>query len=364
MAECQRCVMDSTDPALVVDEYGICNHCRRFETLKPAWDVLEKTALDQVVRSVQIAQRNSKYDCVIGLSGGVDSSYLALFLRREYPDLRILAIHVDSGWNSEAAVSNIEKIVKNLEIDLYTHVVEWDEIKDLQKAYLKSGVPNQDIPQDHVFYTSVYRIARRFKIKYYFNGGNYATESVLPSSWGYDNKDGRQIKEIHRQFGSIKLKRYRIFGLFESLFIYRFFYKIKKIRPLNFIEYNRSDAISELQESINWKDYGGKHHESRFTKFFQNYYLPARFGFDKRRAHLSSLILSGQISRQQAEFELKNSLYDDLELSRDKRFIATKLDMAVAEIDELMLAPLKRHSDYTSSQKTIQLLRRCKKMLE
>ena len=358
---CTNCVMDTTDLEITFNKEGVCNHCIKFEKeLKPRWfpNEIGKTKLDNIIRQIKKDAEGKEYDCVIGLSGGVDSSYLAYVLRTQYPELRILAIHIDGGWNSELAVHNIENIVKILDIDLHTGVINWEEMKDLQLAYFKSQLANQDVPQDHAFFATLYKMANKYNIKYFLTGGNFATESILPSSWGYNAMDAKQLKAVHKQFGTIKLKEYTTVSFFQKYIYYPLIKKFKIIRPLDLMEYNKDEAKKIIMEKINWKDYGGKHHESRFTKFFQAHWLPNKFGFDKRKAHLSSLIVSGQMSREEALKELKKPLYDEEELKEDIEFLAKKMGLSVKEFKDIMKMPNKTFRDYPSDYEFEQKMRK------
>ena len=351
---CTNCVMDTTDPEINFDENGVCNHCLKFENqLKKNWFPNEegKKKLDTIINQIKNDGKNKKYDCVIGLSGGVDSSYLAYILKKLYPELRILAVHIDGGWNSELAVHNIENIVKILDIDLYTGVVPWEEMQDLQLAFFKSGLANQDVPQDHAFFATLYHVANQNGIKYFLSGGNLATESILPSSWGYDAMDVTQLKAVHEKFGKKKLKKYETVSFFKRKIYYPYFKKFKIVRPLDFLPYIKDEAKETIKNELNWRDYGGKHHESKFTKFFQAYWLPTKFGFDKRKAHLSSLIVSGQMTRDEALKELEKPVYDEIELKEDKEFISKKLGISLEEFETIMKQPNKTFLDYPSDYK-------------
>ena len=253
---------------------------------------------------------------------------------------------------------NIENIVKILDIDLHTGVINWEEMKDLQLAYFKSQLANQDVPQDHAFFATLYKMANKYNIKYFLTGGNFATESILPSSWGYNAMDAKQLKAVHKQFGTIKLKEYTTVSFFQKYIYYPLIKKFKIIRPLDFMEYNKDEAKKIIMEKINWKDYGGKHHESRFTKFFQAHWLPNKFGFDKRKAHLSSLIVSGQMSREEALKELKKPLYDEEELKEDIEFLAKKMGLSVKEFKDIMKMPNKTFRDYPSDYEFEQKMRK------
>lgn len=361
---CTRCVMDSSDPEISFDLNGVCNHCHRFEKeLSMKWFPNEKgkAMLDQVMSGIREKGKDSDHDCIIGLSGGVDSSYLALVLK-EY-NLRPLVVHVDAGWNSELAVYNIEQVVKYCGYELHTHVMDWEEIRDLQVAYLKAGVSNQDVVQDHAFFASLYHFAVKHKIKNVISGGNIATESVFPDSWHHDAMDASSLKSIHKIFGVKKLCQYKTIGFYEYYFHYPFIKGMTVTRPLNFMPYNKVMALEVLKEKIGYKEYGRKHGESRFTKFFQNYFLPQKFGYDKRLPHFSSLILSGQMTRDDALDELKCPLYDENELREDKSYIAKKLGISVSDLDEFARSEGIHYSDYHNWDKKYRMLSLMKKVV-
>lgn len=339
--------MDTSDPAIFFNSDGICNHCQNFDVVVSRYwqpNALGKATIDQIVRDIKAKSTHSQYDCIIGLSGGVDSSYLAYVLKRDY-DLRVLAIHVDGGWNSEIAVRNIERLCASLDIDLFVHVIDWDEMSALQLAFFRSSLPNQDIPQDHAFFTQLYAIARKFKVKYFLSGSNYATESVLPTEWGYDALDATHLRKVFQHFNGRQLCNYRTLSFFERYIYYPYLYRLQIVKPLNYIHYDRSDAIKTL-ETIGWCNYGGKHHESIFTKFFQSYYLIVKYGYDKRRAHLSSMILSGQTTRSEALDELAYPPYDKKSIEYEKEYIANKLNISAKEFDRILALPPTNPEDY------------------
>lgn len=334
---CIRCVMDTTDLEISFDKRGMCNHCYKFDDLtSKRWFPNEegKKKLETIFNKIKQTGKKQEYDCIIGLSGGVDSSYLAIVMK-DY-GLRPLTVHVDAGWNSEFAMHNIERIVKYCGYDLHTHVMDWQEIKDLQLAYLESGVANQDVIQDHAFFASIYHFAVKNNIKYVINGGNIATESVFPKSWHHDAMDAINLKAIHQRYGKQKLQQFRTINFMEYFFYYPFIKGLTTIRPLNFMPYHKDKALEYLKKKVAFKEYRRKHGESRFTKFFQNYYLPIKFNIDKRRAHLSSQILSGDLTRDQALQELLVPLYEEIELQEDKYFIAKKLGISVKELEQFI----------------------------
>ena len=281
---------------------------------------------------------------MLGLSGGVDSSYLAI--KAKDWGLRPLVVHVDAGWNSELAVANIEALVKYCDYDLHTHVVDWEDMRDLHLAYLRAGIANQDVPQDHIFFSSLYHFATKNNIRYILSGGNIATEGVFPKAWHGTAMDAINLKSIHREYGERKLKGYKTISFFEYYIWYPLVKKMRTIRPLNFMEYDKAKALEELERAVGYKPYARKHGESQFTKLFQNYYLPKKFGFDKRRPHLSSLIVSGQMTREEALEKLAEPLYDELELDVDIAYFCKKLRISHSQFDALMEAPIHKFSEF------------------
>jgi N-acetyl sugar amidotransferase len=341
--------MDTTDPEISFDKNGICNHCHEFEEVTSKHWFPNKEGerkLDVIVSKIKHDGKSQEYDCIIGLSGGLDSSYLALAIK-DY-GLRPLVVHVDAGWNSELAIHNIEQIVKYCGYDLHTHVMDWQEIKDLQLAYLKSGIANQDVVQDHAFFASLYHFAVQKKIKYVISGGNIATESVFPKAWHHAAMDAINLRAIHKRFGRRKLKQYKTISFLKYFFYYPFIKGMTVIRPLNFMPYSKGEALKVLKEKVGYKEYGRKHGESRFTKFFQGYYLPKKFNMDKRRPHLSSQVLSRELTRDQALEELSKPLCDEFELQEDKAYIAKKLGITVEEMEQMIDAKGHQYSEYPS----------------
>ncbi len=361
---CTRCVMDTTDPEITFDENGVCNHCHYFDReVKPRWFPNEegKRRLEGIVDRIKEENRNKQYDCIIGLSGGVDSSYLALKVHEL--GLRPLVVHVDGGWNSELAVHNIKVLLDYCGWDLVTVVIDWEEMRDLQIAYLKSGVSNQDVPQDHAFFASLYKYAVKNHIRYVLSGGNIATEAIFPRSWHYPAMDSRNLKAIHKKYGHKPLKTFPTISFWQYYFYFPFVKKMHAIRPLNYMPYSRKKAIEELEE-IGWRNYGRKHGESVFTKFFQNYYLPKRYGYDKRRPHLSSMILSGEITREEAIRELDKPLYEENELQEDRRFIEKKLGLTEDEFTKLLEAPLRQATDFASYRNLYVFMKKAQRFAE
>lgn len=344
---CSRCVMDTTDSQITFDEEGVCNHCRQFdERSQREWFPNEEghRRWQKLVADIKSNGQGKDYDCILGLSGGVDSSYLALKVHES--GLRPLVMHVDAGWNTELAVANIEAVVKYCGFDLHTHVVDWEEMRDLHLAYLRAAVANQDVPQDHIFFASLYHFATRNDIRYILSGGNLATEGIFPSSWHGSAMDAINLKAIHKHYGERALARYKTISFFDCYIWYPFFKKMRTLRPLNYMPYDKVDALRELQEKVGYKPYPRKHGESLFTKLFQNYYLPQKFGIDKRRPHFASLIVSGQMTRDEALSKLDEPLYDPAELEIDITYFCKKLRISRQQFDEMMNAPIHHYSDF------------------
>ncbi|WP_431164683.1 N-acetyl sugar amidotransferase [Tenacibaculum halocynthiae] len=350
---CTKTVMDTSDPWITFDKDGVCNYVNGYNHWNENIRLKEeeaKKALDQMINKMIDDGKGKEYDCIMGLSGGVDSSYLAYRVVKDW-GLRPLIVHVDAGWNSELAVNNIENIVNSLGIDLHTLVVDWDVMKDLQRSFVKASVPNCDIPQDHSFIAGLYSEAKKYKIKHILNGGNMATESILPIAWGHDASDLVHIKDIHRRFGERSLKKFPKINFFKRAILNPYLHKYIVHRPLEFLDYNKDEAKKLLIDKMGWRDYGGKHYESVFTKFFQAHYLPTKFGFDKRRAHLSSLIVSGQMTREEAVAEMNQPIYDPEELKKDTKYFIKKLGFSENEWNDIMNAKPLEHSFYKTDRK-------------
>lgn len=350
--ECIHCVMDTSDPQITFDETGSCNHCHSYKNyLKQIGaQELRQAKLEKLVAELKTRGKGRDYDCIMGLSGGVDSSYLAWVAVKKL-GLRPLVVHVDTGWNSELAVNNIRNIVQRLGLDLHTLVINWEEIRDIQRAYFLSGIANLDVPQDHAFIASLYQEARKYGIRDILNGGNMQTESILPAAWGYDASDSVSLKAIHKKYGRVKLSSYPIMNPFMRFIYYPYVLRMRVHRPLEYIEYRKADAKKLLCEELGWRDYGGKHYESIFTQFFQAHYLPEKFGYDKRLAHLSSLIVSGQLTKNEALEELKLPLYDSSKLEEDKVYWTKKLGLSISEYNNVMKCKPTFYTDFHNSEK-------------
>jgi N-acetyl sugar amidotransferase len=350
---CASCVMDTSDPAISFDQHGICDHCRTFHTrIKPNWhtDKRGRAKLEKLIANIKAAGAGRDFDCIIGVSGGIDSSYLAYIAKTEM-GLRPLVFHVDAGWNSQEAVNNIEKLIEHLELDLYTHVIDWEEMRDLQLAFFKAGVPHIDTPQDHAFFATMYKFALENKVKYILTGGNYSTECVRnPKEWMYYQSDSIQLNDIHQRFGTRPLKTFPTTSILHHKLYLPYIKNIRLVRPLDLVPYGKETAIALLQDKIGWQPYPQKHFESRFTRFYEGYWLPEKFGYDTRRVQFSSLILTGQMTRDEANEKLKHPPYDIESIARDFEFIATKLGISVAELRGYFAAPNKTFRDYRSQQ--------------
>jgi N-acetyl sugar amidotransferase len=339
--------MDDSNLSISFDQSGQCDCCKDALWRRPHewWPGADgKARSDAMINALKQEGIGKPYDAMIGLSGGIDSAYLAHLAVNQW-GLRVLAVHVDGGWNSEPAVRNIETMVRKLDIDLHTHVVEWSEMKDLQLSVLKASVLNQDMPQDHAFFATLYRKAAQFKIKNFLSGVNFASESIVPKG-GFPSMDGKHLNALHMRFGTVPLQSYPIMPLAEFLWLTRVRKVLTVHRPLNYLAYDKIAAQDELKTLYGWRDYGGKHSESRFTKFYQELYLPRKFGFDKRRLHLSSLIVSGQLTRAAALEELAKPIALPDQLRRDTKFVAKKLGLTVDELDSLITQPAVDHLKY------------------
>jgi N-acetyl sugar amidotransferase len=345
---CSRCVMDTSDPHITFDENGICNNCTRALKLMKippvGFDsVQKKQALAELVTKIKTEGRGKKYDCIIGISGGVDSSYVAHLVTEL--KLRPLAVHLDNGWNSELSVINIEKILRKLDIDLYTVVLDWDEFRDLQLSFLKASVPDIEIPTDHAIFATLYQVANKFNIKYILQGVNTMTESIGSSAWSNGHFDWRYIRFIQRKFGTKRLKSFPHLSPV-NLAWYKLVRKIEFIPILDYIDYKKKDAIELLKKEYSYRPYSTKHGESTYTFFIQSFILPKKFNYDKRRGHLSNLIISGELMREKALDELKNNPCGAQELTELKEFVCDKFEISASEFEELMTLENKHYGDY------------------
>jgi N-acetyl sugar amidotransferase len=342
--QCVHCILDSNDdPQISLDEHGVCNHCREYKKKEQQHlsQVKDQQNLNAAIKRIR-DHTHKKYNCILGLSGGTDSSYLAL--KAHAFGLKPLIVHFDNGWNSELAVKNIEHIVDKLNLDLFTLVVDWEEFRDLQLAFIKASVVDIEMVTDHAIIATMYKLAIENDIKYIISGTNFVTEQILPRHWIHDKRDHVHIKAINKIFSGKPLKTYPLYD--SKLKMKVVWAGIESIALLDYMEYDKEKAKEELQEKLSWRDYGGKHYESIFTRFYQGYILPQKFGIDKRKAHLSNLICSGQITREEALIEMKKPVYDTALLKSDFEFVLKKFDLTRSQFEELMSLPVKKHSDY------------------
>lgn len=350
--------MDTSDPDILFDSEGVCNHCHRYQNLVADRTYEGDDAANQLAIIIDKMKKDGKgkdYDCIIGVSGGVDSTYVA-FLLKQY-GLRPLAVHFDNGWNSELAVSNIEKTLSKLGIDLYTYVIDWPEFKDLQLAFLKASTPDGEIPTDHAIDSFLWEQASKRGIKYVISGMNFKSEAMSVPAWAYGHSDWKYIKSIHKRFGTKKLSNYPHYTFFD-LFYYNILKGIRIISILNYVDYNKEQAIKVLQKELDWIYYGGKHYESIYTRFYQSYILPRKFNIDKRRGHLSDLVNSGQLSRQEALEYIEKDIAPAELLQQDLEFVKKKLNLTQEQFDEIMHLPVKSFRSYPNMYFFVQFLRK------
>ncbi|MBE2187354.1 MAG: N-acetyl sugar amidotransferase [Rhodothermales bacterium] len=350
---CARCVMDTTDPNIVFDEKGECNHCRAYDwKVRAVLGTAEQRAdrLKKQVAAIKVAGEGKEYDCVIGVSGGVDSTYVAYLVKQL--GLRPLAVHMDNGWNSELAVSNIQKTLDTLGIDLYTEVLDWDEFRDLQLSFLKASTPDSEIPTDHAITAVLMHVAKQHGVRYIINGSNVRTEAILASAWSQGIRDWKYIRSVHKRFGSVPLESFPHFTLWdfvrESLMP-----SITSYSILNDIEYSKTEAMRVLEQELGWKYYGGKHYESIYTRFFQAFILPAKFKADKRKMHLSTLICSDEITREAALEALAKPTADQAMLEEDFVFTVKKLGVTPEEFEQILRLPPKTIKNYPAYENSI-----------
>jgi len=355
---CTNCVMDTTDSMIVFDDKGVCDHCNTFyKKVLPNWhtDDRGRQALQKIVEKIKKEGQGKDFDCIIGMSGGIDSSYLT-YIAKEKLGLRPLVFHVSTGWDTQFAVNNIEKIVDNLGLDLYTEVIDWEEMRDLQLAFFKSGVPHIDAPQDHACFAVVYKFASKYRVKYILTGGNYSTECIRnPMEWMYYQSDLTQLKDIHKKFGQHPLKKFPLTSILWHKVYLRYIKGITVVKPLDYVPYIQKDAIQLLVDRFGWQEYPQKHFESILTRFYESYWLPKRFGYDTRKVQYSSLILTKQITREEALEKLSHPAYDEETIAQEFEYVATKLEISVDELQGYMDAPNKSYKDY-KSQESIYLL--------
>lgn len=357
---CSDCIMDTSDPNIVFDGEGVCGYCNNYSSnILPAWQNGEGNALalERMAEQIRSDSLGQDFDCIIGLSGGLDSSFVAYVVVKKM-GLRPLLFHVDAGWNTDQAVGNIEKLVEGLGLDLYTDVVNWESVKRVQIAFLRAGIPDQDLVQDAAFFSGLYKFARKYKIKHIITGSNFSTECCRePEEWGgYLGIDKTLFGDIWKQCGDGKPNN--DFPLVDIL-VYKLWYQrvlgLKVHHPLNLVPYGKMDAEDELEKLFGWQRFQHKHHESRFTRFYEDYWLPRRFGYHKRRAHFSSLIMTGQMTREQALDRISRPEMDEHFLKQEFEFVAHKLGLTVDELQQMFDMPKKTFRDYKNKRNLISL---------
>jgi N-acetyl sugar amidotransferase len=363
---CTKTIMDTSDPNIIFDENGISDYYHNFQnSILPNWHVDENglKELTEIAEKIKKEGIGKDFDCIIGMSGGLDSSYVT-YIAKEKLGLRPLIFHVDAGWNTQQAVGNIEKLIDGLGLDLYTEVINWEEMKDLQVAYFKSQTANLDDPQDIAFFSTLYKFAKKNKIKYVLTGGNFSTECCRePEEWGaYPGIDKRLIKDIHGKFGKIPLKTYPIVDILMYKLYYKYILGMEIIKPLNYIPYIKRDAEKVLEEKFGWQRFKHKHHESRFTRFYEDFWMPKKFGYDKRRAHFSSLILTNQMTREEALERISKPEMDEQFLRQEFEYVANKLDLTVEELQTIFEGENKTYHDYKNKKAIIDLGARLMKL--
>ena len=350
--------MDTTDSKITFDEFGVCDHCRDFyENVQPSWhpDERGKKELGEIIDKIKKDGEGRDFDCIMGMSGGADSSYMLHLVVKEF-GLRPLVFHVDGGWNSELAVNNINVMIDKLGLDLFTEVINWEEMKNLQLAFFKAGVPHIDIPQDHAFIATLYDFAYKHDIKYILNGGNISTECVRnPLEWLYHGTDMLQIRDIIKKYCTMSLTTYPFSNILKHKVYLRYIKRIKVVKPLNYLPYNKREAMELLAREYDWVPYPQKHFESRFTKFFEGFWLPQKFGYDTRKVQYSSLILTNQMTRDDALSKLEKPAIEPEEAKHDFEYVATKLGITTSELQNYFDSPNKTYRDYKNQESLFHL---------
>lgn len=354
--QCTRCVMDTSDPDIRFDEKGVCNHCTNyFNRIASRVYQGEKSdaELVQLVEDIKKAGKGKKYDCIIGVSGGIDSSYVAYKAKKR--GLRALLVHLDNGWNSEISVKNIKNLARILEFDYESYVLDWEEFREIQLAFLKASIPEMETPTDIAIPGALHQVAAKYGVKYILSGGNFATEGILPKTWHYNAKDMTYFSHILRTFGRKKMHKFPRFGWKEELY-YKLVHGIKISYILNYVPYNKQEAMQVLENELGWKYYGGKHYESKYTGFVQSYIMPEKFNMDYRRATLSTQICTGEVTHEQALDELKHKPYNPITAQHEKEYVCKKLGISTQDFDEIMLRPAKVYRDYPNAESSLEFI--------
>ena len=356
---CTKTIMDTTDPNIVFNEKGESDYYTNYkENIEPNWHT-DQQGYDELMKiadKIKKTSKNKDFDCIIGLSGGLDSSYAA-YIAKEVMGIRPLIFHVDAGWNTDKAVGNIEKLINGLDLDLYTEVINWEEMKDLQTSFLKSQIADQDLPQDYAFFSGLYKFARKNKINYVLTGGNFSTECCRePEEWGgFPGIDTTLVRDIHNKFGKKPLKTFPLVDILSYKIIYKYVYGMEVFKPLNLIPYIKKDAEKLLMDKFGWESFRHKHHESRFTRFYEDYWLPRKFGYQKRKAHFSSLILTGQMTREEAMERVSKPELSEEFLQKEFEYVAHKLEMTTDELQQIFEGENKTYKNYKNKMGLIKL---------
>ena len=358
---CSNCIMDTADPNIYFDSKGVCNHCEIYKN-KVLNEIirkdLKKKSLEELVKNIKA--KTNIYDCLIGVSGGVDSSFVALLAKDL--GLNALLVHMDNGWNSDISVRNIKNISKNTGFDLFTYVINWEEFRDVQLSLFKANVVDIELATDHAIKAVLFQIAYKHKIKYLLNGGNVVTEAIMPPSWRHIKVDKTNLLDIHRKFGKIKLKTFPTAGILKQQ-LYKIIFNIKNIKILNYVDFNRDEIIKRLENELKWVNYGGKHHESIFTRFYQGYILPKKFNIDKRKSHFSNLINAGQLKRDDALVLMNELPYEKKLLESDFNFFLKKLNYKKSDFTDYINSPGVDHEYYKSDVKFINFLTKAREFI-
>ena len=354
---CTKTIMDTSDPNIIFNAKGESDYYTNFiNKIKPNWDTSDKgfAELMKVAEKIKKDGKNRSFDCIIGVSGGLDSSY-TLYVAKEVMGLKPLVFHVDAGWNTDKAVENIEKLINGLDLDLYTEVINWEEMKDLQVAFLKSQIADQDLPQDYAFFSAMYKFARKNKIKYVLTGGNFSTECCKePEEWGgFPGIDTTLVKDIYKKFGNNKLKTFPLVDILKYKIYYKYILGMEVFKPLDYIPFIKKSAEKLLNEKFDWQPYKDKHHESRFTRFYEDFWLPNKFGYQKRRAHFSSLILTDQMTREEALERISKPEMSEEFLMKEFEYVGDKLGLTKMQLQEIFEGENKSFRDYKSKIKLI-----------
>ena len=343
---CSRCICDTTVQGIEFDKDGVCNLCHEYDERDSNYPLNDhgQRTLEKIIRSLKESGKKKEYDCIIGVSGGTDSTY-CLYLAKQW-GLRPLAVHFDNGWNSDIAVSNIKKATSKLDVDLYTWVANWEEFKNIQIACLKASIPEADMPTDMAYLSVLYRTALKNNLRYIINGSNFRTEGNQPPAWGYN--DGKYIDSVYAEFGAGEKKHHIPFDKLSDLVYYHFVRRINLFKPLYYLDYRKNDVMSLLQREIGWTYYGGHHHENIYTRFIHGYYLPKKFNIDKRIIEYSALIRSGQMTREDALDKIQHLPYPEEMAKADQQYVISKLNLTEEVFVEIMSAEPKMFYDYNT----------------